>query len=398
MAFWNRKPKPQARDEPPEKYRMEEARKSADYFLSASEAISAAASRIANTMATAPLHLYKNEVIAWGDPLDRLISFAPGPGMTGFSFVRDMELNRCTHGRAFAWIVRAADRVTPLEMMMLDPARVTVLRAVETGDIWHEVCLPDMRRAFIPDADMFCLSFLSQGRAARPIDILRGTMQYDQHVKEFSLSQLDGVNDTILLTAPTELGRERKARIVNDTMEVYKASGKAALLLDAGMTATRISGSPVDPKVLDVERVTKTRVSTVYGIPPHMMGASENMRGSSEEEMMEYLELAIMPPMAQWEAEAHKKLLSYAKLCKGCTFHFDRSQLAQANTDAKTKLYHSAIRDGYMKPNEVRRKEYMPPDKNGGQLMCSRDMLPMRVNVETPELLLTGARGKTNEE
>ena len=46
MAFWNRKPKPQARDEPPGKYRMEEARKSADYFLSASEAISAAASRI----------------------------------------------------------------------------------------------------------------------------------------------------------------------------------------------------------------------------------------------------------------------------------------------------------------------------------------------------------------
>ena len=134
MAFWNKKPRPQARDEPAQGVRLESIRKSADYFLSASEAISAAASRIANTMATAPLHLYKNEKMQLGHSLDRVVSYAPAPGLTGFSFVRDMELNRCTHGRAYAWIIRGRDQVSVQQFCILDPLQVHDLRAAETGD------------------------------------------------------------------------------------------------------------------------------------------------------------------------------------------------------------------------------------------------------------------------
>ena len=398
MAFWNRKPKPQARDEPPQGVRLEGSRRSADYFLSASEAISAAASRIANTVATAPLHLYRHEIIQWGHSLDRLIHWAPGPGMTGFSFVHAMELNRCTHGRAYAWIIRGSDGVSARETRILDPMQVHRMRAVETGDIWYDCMLPDGKHAYIPDSDMIALFFLSDAPNARPVDILRGTIQYDQNIKSFSLSQLDGVNDTIVITVPGELGREQRTNVVKNVLDGYKESGKTALVLQGGMTASHLSSTPVDPRVLEVEKVTKTRVATVYGIPPHMLGAAENTRGSSEEEMMEFLELAIMPPMAQWEAELSRKLLTYSMACAGYSWHFDRTMLAQANTDAKTRLYHSAIRDGYMKPNEVRRKEYLAEDPNGNELMCSRDMLPIRVNVQTPELLLTGARGKTNEE
>ena len=398
MAFWNRKPKPAARDEPPANFRLQDARSSSDYYLTASEAIAAAASRIAGTMAASPLGLYLNRERQMGHALDRLVSFAPCPGMTGYSLIRDMELNRNTQGRAYAWIIRGEDGTSASRLMILDPLRVTTLKTAETGDIWHECMLDDGRRLFIPDCDMLALSFLSQGRRVRPVEILRGTMQYDADIKSFSVSQLNGVNDTIVISIPTGAGREQRRQLIDDILSSYKDSGKSALLLENGATATRITGSPVDPKVLEVEKVTKTRVATVYGIPPHLLGAAENMRGSAEEEMEEYLALAIFPIMAQWEAELNRKLLTYAQMCRGYSFRFDREALAQANISAKAEKYHKAVRGGWMTLNEVRALEGLPGIENGDQPLVSRDLLPLYINVQQPELLLTGGRGKTNEE
>ena len=398
MGFWSRKNRARVRDEPPAGAILDAPRRSADYFLSASEAIGAAAARISGALAASPLRLYQRETPLQGHPLDKLVSFSPGPGMNAYGFVRDMETARCTQGRAYAWIIRSGSGAGVERLRMLDPATVTPWQARETGDLWFAATLEDGKTAFIPDADMLALSFLSAGRAARPADILQGTIRYDAEIKQFSLSQLEGVQDTIVINVPTEMGRERKKKLMEDILESYNASGKRALVLDAGVKADRLSGSPVDPQVLAVEKVTKTRVATLYGIPPHLLGASEAIRGSAEDEMEEFMAMTILPIMAQWEAELDKKLLTYAMRGRGMGFRFDREALSQANLTAKAEKYHKAIRGGWMRPNEVRRIEGLPPDPNGDELMISRDLLPLRVNVQTPELLLTGARGVTNEE
>ena len=48
-----------------------------------------------------------------------------------------------------------------------------------------------------------------------------------------------------------------------------------------------------------------------------------------------------------------------------------------------------------MKPNEVREREGQPPDPNGDELMSSRDLIPIRIAVQHPELLLGGAAANT---
>ena len=49
-----------------------------------------------------------------------------------------------------------------------------------------------------------------------------------------------------------------------------------------------------------------------------------------------------------------------------------------------------AIRGGWRKPNEVRAELGLPPDPVGDLLMSSRDLIPLRIAVEHPELLLGG--------
>jgi len=143
-----------------------------------------------------------------------------------------------------------------------------------------------------------------------------------------------------------------------------------------------------------VERITRNRVATVYNIPPHMLGDYTDTGFSSpEQQMQEFFQLTIMPIAAQWEQELNRKLLTPADFGAGYRFRFDVDALARADTQTMAEKYHKAIRGGWMRPNEVRLREGLPPDEFGNQLMASRDLLPLRVSVESPELVLSYGRG-----
>lgn len=399
MGIFNRR-RARARDEPqgqPEGQLNFQGWRAADFYANRSEAICAAAGRLSNTLASAPMHLYKDESIQRDHALERLVRFSPAVGWNAFSFIRDMEFSRNTVGRAYAWILRDSLR-QPEQTLYLDAGRVSTLRAQETGELWHRVTLEDGRDGYIHDSDMIHLSWLSASGGVTPRSALGGTLEYDAQIKEFSLKNLNGVHDVILIKTPGNIGTERRNKLVEDILANYQASGKRALVLDSGMDASRLVSSPVDPQVMDIEKITKARVAGVYGMQAHLLGDGENTARSSEEEMQAFLALSIIPAMAQWEAEYNKKLLSYELWKQGYSFRFDASELTRANTAVLAEKYFKAVRGGWMQPNEVRLREGLPPDPNGSTLMMSRDLLPLELLVNHPELLLQGKRGKTNGE
>ena len=51
-----------------------------------------------------------------------------------------------------------------------------------------------------------------------------------------------------------------------------------------------------------------------------------------------------------------------------------------------------------MQPNEVREREGLPPDANGGELMASRDLLPLRIAIKNPEMLLSAKTATESKE
>lgn len=371
--------------------------RAADWCANQSESICAAAARMANTLASAPMHLYRKEAVQRDHPLERLLNYSPAPGWNGFVFRRDMEFSRSSVGRGYAWILRDEMRMAT-EIRYLDAGRVTTLRDVETEELWHRVTLPDGKNGYIHDSDMLYLSWLSNAGGITPRSVLGGTLAYDAQIKSFSLKNLDGVHDVILLKVPGNLSGERRTKLVEEILSSYNASGKRALVLDSGMEASRLSGAAVDPKMLEAERVAKARVAGVYGMQPHLLGDGDNTTRSSEDEMQHFLTLSILPCAVQWEAECNKKLLSSRLWQEGYEFRFDFSALTRANTASLAEKYFKGVRGSYIKPNEVRAQEGLPPDDNGDHLLVSRDLLPLELIINHPELLLEGRRGKTNGE
>lgn len=371
----------------------------ADVTLQGHEAIYAAVTRIANTVASIPVHVYKGRERQDTHPLEKLLNLSPNPSMSAYIFKQTMEAFRNTEGMAYALIIRdGLGEITRLDV--LDPTRVRPLIERDSREIWYDITL-EGKTYPIPGYMVLALKHMSANGISgiRPLDVLRGSLDYDAEVKEISLNQLDGINHGVMLEVPGQaLDETRKTQIVADFLDAYESSGQRVLVLEGGIKATTFNQSPVDAQLMDVERITRNRVATVYNLPPHMLGDySDTSFSTAEQQMQEFLQLTIIPIVQQWEDELNRKLLSDADYKAGYRFRFDTDSLIRADMVAMANKYQMAIRGGWMRMNEVREREGLPPDPNGDELMCARDIIPLRIMVEYPELLLTGAIAASDE-
>lgn len=371
----------------------------ADVTLQGHEAIYAAVTRIANTVASIPVHVYKGRERQDTHPLEKLLNLSPNPSMSAYIFKQTMEAFRNTEGMAYALIIRnGLGEITRLDV--LDPTRVRPLIERDSREIWYDITL-EGKTYPIPGYMVLALKHMSANGISgiRPLDVLRGSLDYDAEVKEISLNQLDGINHGVMLEVPGQaLDETRKAQIVADFLDAYESSGQRVLVLEGGIKATTFNQSPVDAQLMDVERITRNRVATVYNLPPHMLGDySDTSFSTAEQQMQEFLQLTVIPIVQQWEDELNRKLLSDADYKVGYRFRFDTDSLIRADMVAMANKYQMAIRGGWMRMNEVREREGLPPDPNGDELMCARDIIPLRIMVEHPELLLTGVSAESDE-
>lgn len=353
-----------------------------DYTMSTSEAIYAAVSRISNTMAMLPIHLYRGRERVKDDPREKLVSYMPNATMTPFVFQQTMEAFRNTEGNAYALLVPDEAGMSVAQLDILDAARVTPMRDLDSREMYYSFTLDDGTQCLVHSSQMIALHHMSANgeKGIRPLDVLRGTLDYNRAIKEFSLNQLEGVNSGVILNIPgTGLSEEKKKTVIDQFLKSYKASGGKLIVLEGGITATTLTQSPVDSKVLDVERITKNRVATVYNIPPHLLGDyTDTSYSTAEQSKQEYLDLTILPIVKQWEDELNLKLLTWRERTDGYQFQFDVSAMLRADVATMAEKHQKAIRGGWMRPNEVRDRDGLPPDPDGDTLLISRDLQPLR--------------------
>lgn len=387
--------KAQARDEPQRTRRRELKmipRPRADRTIEGNEAIYAAVSRISNTIASMPMHFYKGFEVQKDHPMERLVNLEPHPNFSAYSWKQTMEVLKNTEGTAYALrVLNSTGQLLRLDI--LNPTRVTPKKD-ESGNIWYSVLMDDGQEALAPGFLILCVKHMSANgiKGIRPIDVLRKSLDYDTQVKEMSLDQLDGVNHGIMLTVPNVgLSQQQKDEAVDRFLETYEKSGRSVVILEGGMTATNFSASQVDAQLLDVERITRNRVATVYNLPPHLLGDyTDAQPGNVEQQMMEFLQLTITPIVQQWEEEFNRKLLTPEEYAQGYHFRFDTASLTRTDVKTTAERNQMSIRGGWRKPNEVRADLGLPPDPMGDLLMSSRDLIPLKIAVEHPEMLLGG--------
>lgn len=365
-----------------------------DYTLRNSELLFSAVSRISNSLSAMPVQLYKGATPVNND-LNDLVAFAPNPNMTACSFFKTMEACRCTSGNCYGLkILNAKGALERIDV--LDPARVSPIMEEDHGELWYRISPEKGSDFYIHNYYMIHVPFISTNgfSGVNPVSVLQNTMDYSMNIQSFSVKQLDhGVNAAVVLEAPANLGDTQKAAMIESFMQTYLETSGNVLMLESGVKAVPMNLSPVDSKLFEVEKITRSKVAMVYNIPPHLLGDySDTSFSSQEQQMLEFLMLTMLPIVTAYEAELNRKLLTKAQRKRGYHFKFDMDAILRADAATQAEVDYKAVRSAWKTPDEIRTTRHMPPLPNGigSKALVSQDLATLDYTVNQKPSVLAG--------
>ena len=363
--------------------------KRTNHTLATNETIFSAVSRLSNSLASLPLKLMDGNFSHITDhPIADLLANSPNPNVNSFEFLRTMETLRNTDGNAYA--LKDYDmRYQVKALWILDPSKVKEVIEATTKELWYEI-QGDKGTYYVHNMDMIHVKHIhGYGyRGISPIDVLRNTIDFEGKIKQFSLDLMDSaVKASFILQMAASIGEDQKKEIYKNFKDFYSENG-GVLIQELGTTITPIKREFIDTKIFEAEKITRTRVATVYNMPAHMLGETEGVNYSSMEQMtLEFVQGTLGVNVIQYEKEFNRKLLSIEDRRKGLYWKFNLKALLRGDVKSQAEYYFKGVRSMWFTPNEIRALEDLPPMKDGDKLYKSKDIEP----IDTPTQLPKGA-------
>lgn len=342
-----------------------------------------------------PIQLYRGSKPVFDD-LNDLISFHPSNLMTSCQFFKTMEACRCTAGDCYALKIFGPGDTLP-HLDVLDPSKVKPIIEKEKRELWWKITPDEGPEMYVHDFYMIHIPFISTNGIGgiSPVSVLFDTLKYADSIQEFNSKQLEqGVNSAIVLEAPSNLGKDQKVEMINDFMDTYRKTSGNILLLESGVKANNLNLSPVDSKLFEVERITRSKVAMVYNLPPHLLGDySESSFDTQEQEMLEFLSLTMLPIVTAYEQELNLKLLAKEQRRRGYHFRFNMDSILRADAATQAEVDYKGIRSGWDTVDEIRAHRGKPPLPGGigKYALVSQDLATLEYTVrEKPKVLAAG--------
>ena len=366
--------------------------------MATSDVITGAINRISKAFALMPIVLMHGWERVTDDPRAQLVGVRANARQSAYAFKLAMEIGRNTLGRAYA--VKRYDGAFQLAAIEpVDASRVTPLIDDVTREVWYAIQRDDGEAEYLPRFFVMPLLFSSTDgiTSVNPVALLRGSIQYNEEVKAFSLENLKSINKAIVLEYPTTLAGERRQKSVEETLALYKQSGGKVLALESGVKLSNVTTSPFDAGTKTVDQITRSRVAMVYGMPAALLGDSGVQgKASAEEQNLEFLTTTMLPRVEEWRQELDWWLLTPQERADGWRFDIEEDAYLKANAQARANLMQTRIRNGQMTPNEARARIGFAPKDGGDTLLVSKDLAPVNLVAKGATIDLNTINGEHN--
>ncbi len=176
----------------------------------------------------------------------------------------------------------------------------------------------------------------------------------------------EGGMPRIALEYPNNLDKKQADDLRQSYVAIYGEGqgAKLPLVLANGGKARELSISPVDMELLASRKLDKQTICEVMGVPPIIIGDSENTSawGTGVEQVtLGWVRFDIQPLLAGWEEELNRKLFRRA----GRFLEFSLEALLRGDSKAQAEAFRAALGgpgtgDGWMTVNEVRALKNLP--------------------------------------
>jgi HK97 family phage portal protein len=306
------------------------------------------------------------------NPIYNLVKFKPNSYQNKITFFEFIMLSICTDGNAYARIIRN-NAGRPVELICLDPDNVEVVikdyelfyqvnenGVYDASDILHFKTITDDGVTGLSPIDQ-CAKALNWGVSLEEF----GSTFFSNGAKPSSILQTDrALSDTALQRLKTSFNNNYgKLRNSNST-----------IVLEEGLTFKPISISPEQAQFLSSRQFSIEEVARIFNVPPHLLkDLSKSSFNNIEMQSQEFVTYTLMPYITRIEQEMNLKLFRTNEL--GKTFvEFNVNGLLRGDVKSRTESYKTAITNGYMSINEVRRKENLNGIKGGDKYFMQMNM------------------------
>lgn len=140
------------------------------------------------------------------------------------------------------------------------------------------------------------------------------------------------------------------------------------LILEEGAKVST-AGSPVDPEksqLLEARKFQVTETARRLRLPPHKIGDLEHATFTNiEHQAIEYVQDSLLPWALRWENAFNLQVITDGSVYAELLFDV----LLRGDSAVRSNVYASAVQNGWMTQNDVRRRENLPPLDGGDVLL-----------------------------
>ena len=347
----------------------------------ASSAVLAAVTIIADSVASMPLNLVReerNRVIILDKPS---LLEKPNTHQTMFEFIHQATSLIALHGVDYIYAPRGSNGI-PVEMRNLPPKFVAV--QLIDDDLIYSI---DKKPFPLGDVRaVHWLSFPDRLRPISPLEAQRNTIGTSLAMERF-LSQFYGEGATPSSVLETDQAMSKDAaEVLRDTWEDSHYKRRRPAVLTNGLKWRPVTTSAADMQMLEHREAIIRDIARVYRIPMHLMNATggDSMTYSNVESAgINFVRYTLLPYMRRLE-DAISELLPL-----GQRVRFDADEFMRADLATRVRAEQMQIMSGTLTPNEARAMENREPYDGGDQFVLGIAGAPM-AGVEGGDLPTIG--------
>ncbi len=321
-------------------------------------------------------------------PAFRLLRRRANPIMNALQFRRMLTRHLITWGNGYAEIERDG-AARPAALWPMLPKYVTV-EVTKSAQVFYNYRLPGLPAVRKKAEDVFHLSGLGDGiEGDSVIGHARESLGNGIAADRFAgLYFGQGMNVGAVLEHPGTLG-EKAAKRLRESKEAIMGGLENAhrlAVLEEGMKLGRNDMPLEDAQLLETRRFSVEEVSRWFGVPQHMLSELSRATWANIESLaIEFVQYGLMPRLQTWEAEADEKLFS-DKTPGRMFVKFVVEGLLRGDSASRAEFYSKALNNGWMSPNEIRRKEDMAPiGPDGDVYLVQGALVPLETIGDEPE-------------
>ena len=350
-------------------------------------AVGACVRLLSESISTLPLKIYVRQPdgsrrAATDHPAYSVLCRRPNSEMTPSRFMLMVVASICLRGNAFIEKKFIANRLVSLVPLL--PQNMVVKR-LTTGALEYKYTENGNER-IIPVKNMMHIRGFGRdgGCGMMPtmagVDVFGAAMSVDEAAAKIFEN---GLQSTGFLSSENALTKEQRDRLRQNLQSFIgsKNAGKL-MVLENKLTYQNVTMNPEAAQLLESRSFSIEEICRWFRVPPYMVGhtTKQSSWASSLEGMnLLFLTHTLRPLLVNIEQEIGRCLLDSDDEVFA---EFSVEGLLRADSAGRAAYYTSALQNGWMSRNDVRRLENMPPIE-GGDIYTVQLNLTQLKNLES---------------